>query len=72
MRMTTGAVVDGKIELPGEVLVEAATATGLLPAGPGLFHLSPEAEAALLAAAGEADRGELILAEELLRELRQR
>ncbi len=69
MRLTTGTVVAGKIEPPGEILVEGATATVLLPDGPGLFHLGPEAEADLLAAAAEADRGELIPAEELLREL---
>ena len=35
------------------------------------FTLSPEAEAALLAAIEEADRGELLSEEELWRELRR-
>jgi hypothetical protein len=65
-----GKVVDGRIELPGETLEEGTVVTILAPEGHGTFSLGPEAEAALLAAMEEADRGDMISGEELLRELR--
>jgi hypothetical protein len=45
--------------------------TILAPEDQGTFTLGPEAEAALLASIEEADRGEVISGEELLRELRR-
>lgn len=71
MRITTGRVVNGRIEIaPGEQLPEGAIATVLFREQAGSFELGPEAEAALLASLEEADRGELIPAEDLLSELR--
>ena len=43
----------------------------MTPEDHGSFTLGPEAEAALLASIEEADRGEVISGEELLRELRR-
>ena len=71
MRVTTGRVVNGKIEVPGEELAEGMVVTILAPEDQGTFTLGPEAEAALLASIEEADRGEVISGEELLRELRR-
>lgn len=69
MRVTTGKVVNGRIETPGESLAEGSTVTVLASENNETFTLGPEEEAALLDAMAEADRGEVIPAEELLREL---
>jgi len=71
MRVTTGRVVNGRIEVPGEDFAEGLVVTILAPEDRGTFTLGPEAEAALLAAIEEADRGELLSEEELWRELRR-
>ena len=47
MRVTTGRVVNGKIEVPDEELTEGMVVTILAPEGRGTFTLGPEAEAAL-------------------------
>ncbi len=60
MRVTTGTVVDGKIEVAGERLPEGLTVTILAPEDEQTFELDPEAEAALLAAIEEAERGEVM------------
>lgn len=66
-----GKVVNGKIEVPGKDLAEGKVVTILAPEDRETFHLGPDAEAALLLAIEEADRGEVISGEELLRELRR-
>lgn len=71
MRVTTGRVVNGKIEVPDEELAEGMVVTILAPEECGTFTLNPEAEAALLTSIEEADRGEVISGEELLRELKR-
>jgi hypothetical protein len=71
MRVTTGRVVNGKIEVSGEELAEGMRVTILAPEEHGTFRLGPEAEAALLASIEEAERGEVISGEDLLRELRR-
>ena len=71
MRVTTRRVVNGKIEVPDEELTEGMVVTILAPEDQGTFTLGPEAESALLASIEEADRGEVISGEELLRELRR-
>ncbi len=71
MRVTTGKVVNGKIEVPGEDLAEGMVVTILAHENRETFTLGPEAESALLSAIEEADRGELFSEEELWRELRR-
>ena len=71
MRVTTGTVVNGKIEIPGESFAEGTTVTILAREDRESFTLGPEAEAELLLAIEEADRGEFISGDELLRELRR-
>jgi hypothetical protein len=71
MRVTTGTVVNGKIEIPGEDLAEGTVVTILAPENQETFTLGPEAEAALLVSIEEADRGDFISGDELLRELRR-
>lgn len=65
MRVTTGRVVNGKIEVPGEDFAEGLVVTILAPEDRGTFTLGPEAEAALLEAIEAADHGELLSEEEL-------
>lgn len=71
MRVTTGKVVNGKIEVPDEELAEGMEVIILASEDRESFRLGPEAEAALLASIEEADRGEVISADELLRDLRR-
>ena len=71
MVMTTGTVVDGKIVVRGEPLTEGTQVTVLVPepSGEQGFELDPREEAALLESIREADTGQLIDGDEVLREL---
>lgn len=71
MRVTTGTVVNGRIEIPGEDLAEGTVVTILALEGRESFALGPEAETELLLAIEEAERGEFVSGDELLRELRR-
>ena len=70
MLITTGKVHDGTIQLDGESLPEGAIVTVLTHEGDEIFELEPEQEAQLLAAIGEAERGEVITAFQLLQQIR--
>jgi hypothetical protein len=72
MRITSGKVVGGQIVLEGEPLPDGALVTVLSRDEDETFELDAAAEAELLASIAEADRGELIPAEEVLRKLRNR
>lgn len=69
MRVTTGKVVDGRIEVDEENLAEGMTVTVVAPEGDGSFELGSKEEADLLAAIAEGDQDKVISAEDLLREL---
>ena len=68
MRITKGKVVNGSIVVEGEPLDEGAVVTVQL-SDENLFTLSAAEEATLLASIAEADRGELIDAENVLKRL---
>ena len=68
MRITRGKVVGGQIVVEGESLSEGATVT-ILVSDEGAFTLTPEDEASLLEAIAEADRGELLDAQDILNQL---
>ena len=70
MLITTGRVHDGTIHLDEESLPEGAIVTVLTKEGDETFELGPEQEAQLLAAIGEAERGEVISASQLLQQIR--
>ena len=72
MRVSTGKVVAGRVVLDpeGEPLEEGLTVTILVPGPEGTVKLSPEEEASLLEAIAEADAGDFVDGEEVLRELR--
>jgi len=66
----TGKVVAGRIVIEGEPLEEGCTVTVLAPERDEAFVLDAEAEASLLAAIAEGDRGEVITGEQLIDKLR--
>jgi hypothetical protein len=68
MRITKGKVVDGRIVVEDESLREGSDVT-VLVSDERTFTLTREEESALLEAVAEADRGELIKAEDVLRRL---
>ena len=70
MRVTTGKVVAGKVVLDGEFLEEGLTVTILIPDEEETVQLSPEEEASLREAIAEADAGDFVDGEQVLRELR--
>ena len=65
MRVTKGRVIGGRIVVEGEALDEGSSVTILLTEA-RTFTLSQDEEDALLDATAEADRGELVDAEEVL------
>jgi len=72
MKVITGKVVAGRIVIEGEPLEEGSTVTVLAPEQDEAFELNAEAEAALLGAIAEGDRGEVITGEQVLSRLRDR
>lgn len=72
MKIATGKVVDGKVDLQGVALEEGASVTVLARDDAGGLDLTPEEEAELLLSIAEADRGETVSAEEVLAKLARR
>jgi hypothetical protein len=70
MKVVTGKVIAGRIVVEGEPLEEGCTVTVIAPEQDEAFVLDSQAEASLLAAIAEADRGEVITGEQLLNKLR--
>ena len=68
MRITKGKVVDGQIVVEGESLTEGSVVT-VLVSDERTFTLGQEEESALLEAIAEADRGDLLDAEDVLKRL---
>lgn len=71
MRVASGKVIDGRIAVEGTAFDEGAVVTILARDDDEMFNLSPEQEAELLAAIAEAERGEVISADQLLKNLRR-
>ena len=69
MNVLTGKVVSGKVVVEGSPLPEGAKVTILVRDEQEGFTLGPDDEAALLASIEEADRGETVDAEAVLRKL---
>lgn len=70
MTIVTGKVVNGRIELEDAELPEGTEVTVYYPGSAPEVHLTADDLAELDAAIAEADRGEGIPAEDVLRELR--
>jgi hypothetical protein len=71
MKVISGKVIAGRIVVEGEPLEEGCTVTVIAPERDEAFVLDSEAEASLLAAMAEADRGETITGEQILSKLRE-
>lgn len=71
MKVVTGTVIDGKVVIEGDTLVEGAKVTILAQDEVESFEASPEQEDALLAAIAEADRAEFVSSQQLLDNLRR-
>ena len=72
MRVTSGKVVSGQIVVEGEPLPDGLIVTVLARDAEESFVLDAAAEAELMLSLAEADRGELIPAEDVLRTFRDR
>ena len=69
MKVATGKVVEGKIVVEGCTLQEGSVVAVLAHEAEGTFELTPEEEAEILLSIAEADRGELVSGEEVLKGL---
>lgn len=72
MRMTSGTIRKGKVELEENDLPEGTKVIVLAREGDETFELSPAEEEKLLAAIAELDRGEFEDGQELLRKIRRK
>jgi hypothetical protein len=72
MRVITGTVVDGKIELPAEALAEGVHVTVLAPEAAEPVRLSAIEERELFEAMEQIHAGEFVDGDDLLLELRSR
>ena len=70
MKIATGTVVDGKVVVEGEPLVEGSTVTVVLREDEA-FEPTPEEEAELLESIAAIERGEFVSGEQLLERLRR-
>ncbi|MBA3792207.1 MAG: hypothetical protein H0X23_13370 [Rubrobacter sp.] len=69
MRVVKGRVVSGNVIVEGEPLAEGAVVTVIVSEDDETFRLGPEGEQALLASIAEAESGETVSGEEVLRRL---
>ena len=67
MKIATGKVIGGKIVVEGISLPEGASVTVLAKDDSAVVALTPEQEAELLESIAEANRGETVGADEVLR-----
>ena len=70
MRIATGKVISGKVEVDGEPLEEGCRVTVLVRDREETFELSADLEAELLASIEEADSGALLEGSTVLRQIR--
>ena len=71
MKIASGKVVDGRVELDGE-LPEGASVTVLAPDEDETFDADPETERMLHDAIAQCERGDTVPMPQLLGELRRR
>ncbi len=71
MQLATGRVVGGKVVVEGDPLPEGAVVTILAREADETFEVPPELEAELSESIAQAERGEMIPADEVLERLRR-
>ncbi len=69
MRIISGTVCDGRVVVDGEPLPEGLRVTVLSTDAKETFRVTAEEKRMLLESIAQADRGELVDADDLLREL---
>jgi hypothetical protein len=72
MRVASGRVIDGRVDLLGAELPEGASVTVLLSEGDETFEVDEETEKMLLESIAQCDRGQTVPFESVLEELRRR
>jgi hypothetical protein len=72
MRVASGRVIDGHVELLDADFPEGATVTVLFPEGDETFEVDEETERMLLESIAQCERGQTIPFEQVLEELRRR
>lgn len=72
MRVASGRVIDGRVELTESSLPEGAAVTVLLPEGDETFEADEETERMLLESIAQCERGETVPLEMVLDELQRR
>lgn len=72
MRVASGRVVDGRVELTEAELPEGAAVTVLMPEGDETFEADDVTERMLLESIAQCERGETVPFETVLEELRRR
>lgn len=72
MRVASGHVVAGRVELEDAELPEGAVVTVLLPEGDETFEADEETERMLLESIAQCDRGETVPFDTVIEELRRR
>ena len=70
MKVITGRVIDGRVELPAEFVAEGAHVMVLAPESDEPVRLSPAEERELVEAMDQIRRGEYVDGQDLLNELR--
>jgi hypothetical protein len=72
MRVASGRIVDGQVQLQDAELPEGAAVTVLLAEGDETFMADPETERMLLESIAQCERGQTVPFESVLQELRRR
>ena len=71
MRVASGRVIDGHVELLDADFPEGATVTVLFPEGDETFEADEETERMLLESIAQCERGETVPFEQVIEELRR-
>jgi hypothetical protein len=72
MRVASGRIVDGRVELTEATLPEGAAVTVLLPESDETFEADAETERMLLESIAQCERGETVPFEAVMEKLRRR
>lgn len=72
MRVASGRIIDGRVELDDAALPEGASVTVLLSEDEQTFEADPETERMLLESIAQSERGQTVPLAKVLAELRSR
>jgi len=72
MRVASGRVIDGRVELDNVLFPEGASVAVLLPEDEPTFEADPETERMLLESIAQSERGQTVPPAKVLAELRSR